>query len=204
MTDDTQPLEPTRRERKRERGQLDIVDAAFDILSRGGSAALTLQAIADEADVAVQTIYNRVGNRAAILMALADRAFEVNRAYMEPAYASLGESIDDLIRVAEAYARFAVEHPNEFRFLAEPPESDAVAAAVTAAVAEQNTRLESALRSASDRGIATALDPAATSEVLWAAMNGVLLLAIRRRLDDSALQRLVSTFVTIVRDGLAR
>ncbi len=37
---------------------------------------MTLAAVAERADVAVQTIYNRVGGRDAVLMAVAERALQ--------------------------------------------------------------------------------------------------------------------------------
>lgn len=39
-----------------------IVDAAEAVMLESGSDALTLDAVADRADVAVQTIYNRIGD----------------------------------------------------------------------------------------------------------------------------------------------
>ena len=67
-----------------------IVDAAENVVLESGADALTLEAVADRADVAVQTIYNRVGGRSAVLIAVAERALEQNRQYMDAAYAAPG------------------------------------------------------------------------------------------------------------------
>ena len=67
-----------------------IIDAAQALLTEGGPAALMLDAVAERADIAVQTIYNRIGGRSALLIAVAERALEENRSYMDAAYAAPG------------------------------------------------------------------------------------------------------------------
>lgn len=67
-----------------------IVEAAEELLAEGGPSALTLEAVAERADVAMQTVYNRVGGRSAVLIAVAERALEDNRQYMDAAYATPG------------------------------------------------------------------------------------------------------------------
>ena len=57
-----------------------IIDSAEALVNEHGSAALTLDALAAVCGVTVQTIYNRVGGRSAILIADAEKALEENRA----------------------------------------------------------------------------------------------------------------------------
>ncbi|PQP21934.1 TetR/AcrR family transcriptional regulator [Rhodococcus opacus] len=183
-----------------------IVDAAEEVVLEYGSDALTLDAVADRADVAVQTIYNRVGGRSALLVAVAERAFDDNRQYMDAAYAAPGAPVDRILRAAEAYARFAAERPHQFRLLVEPPNEPDALARVADLVAEQNSKLAAALaEGVADGSINPHLDPATAATALWAAMNGILALtwrADRLRSDDAQARELVTTMTTMITQGL--
>ncbi|WP_244117496.1 hypothetical protein [Burkholderia contaminans] len=56
-----------------------------------------------------------------MLIAVAERALEENREYMDAAYASDGDVETKLRCMATAYARFAKARPHQFRILVEPP-----------------------------------------------------------------------------------
>ena len=76
----------SRQERKRIATRETIVDAAERLLEEGGPDAVTLPAVSNLADVALQTIYNRVGGRNAVLLAVAERAYAANRVYADQLY----------------------------------------------------------------------------------------------------------------------
>ena len=184
-----------------------IVDAAEAVmLGEGGAEALTLEAVADRADVAVQTIYNRIGGRSALLIAVAERALEENRQYMDAAYAAAGTPVERILGAAEAYTRFAAERPYQFRLLADPPNEPSALERVADLVDEQNTKLAAALQDGiADGSINPSIDPATTATTLWAAMNGILSLrgrADRLRADDAQVEQLIATLIAILTDGL--
>jgi AcrR family transcriptional regulator len=89
-----------------------IIDAAQALLDEGGPTALTIPAVSERADVAVQTIYNRVGGRDALLLAIAERALEANRVYMDQAYTTPGTPIERIERAARAYGASPPSAPN--------------------------------------------------------------------------------------------
>ncbi|MGK8509662.1 TetR/AcrR family transcriptional regulator [Nocardia asiatica] len=198
--------ETTRTARRAAATRRAIVDAAEEIMLECGSDALTLDAVANRADVAVQTIYNRVGGRSALLIAVAERAFDDNRQYMDAAYAAPGRPVDRILRVAEAYTRFAIERPHQFRLLIDPPNEPDALIRVADLVAEQNSKLAAALaEGAADGSINAHTDPYTAATALWAAMNGILALswrADRLRSDETQVRELVTTMLTMVTDGL--
>lgn len=197
---------PSRTARRAAATRESIVDAAQALLTDGGPAALALEAVAQRADVAVQTIYNRVGGRSALLIAVAERALEENRAYMDAAYAAPGAPRERVLRAAAAYARFAAERPHQFRLLADPPEEPEALERVAELIEEQNTKLAAALREGvAEGGLNPALDPDLTASALWAMMNGLLGLAWRAdrlRADPQRLSALWETAVAVLLDGL--
>jgi len=185
-----------------------IIDAAEELIVETGSDALTLDAVSDRADVAVQTIYNRVGGRSALLIAVAERALEDNRQYMDAAYAAPGTPFERILKAAEAYARFAAERPHQFQLLADPPNEPDALGRVAELVEHQNTKLAAAINDGiADGTINPHLDPVTASTTLWAAMNGVLALrwrADRLRANDTQVHDLVATTIQILSAGLRR
>jgi AcrR family transcriptional regulator len=183
-----------------------IIDAAQALLTEGGPAALMLDAVAERADIAVQTIYNRIGGRSALLIAVAERALEENRAYMDAAYAAPGGPQERILQAAAAYARFAAERPHQFRLLADPPEEPEALERVAELVEEQNAKLAAALREGIAEGsLNPALDPELTATALWAMMNGLLGLAWRAdrlRAEPQRLSALLDTAITVLLNGL--
>ncbi|TSE00442.1 TetR/AcrR family transcriptional regulator [Skermania sp. ID1734] len=170
----------TRTERRKAATRRAIIDAAEQIVIERGADALTLEAVSERADVALQTIYNRVGTRSALLVAVAERAQEDNREYMDAAYATPGSPVERVMNAARAYLRFAVERPHQFRILADPPNEPEALQRIAELTIEQNAKLEAALRDAAAEGLIPAtVDPALTAKALWAAANGILALGWR-------------------------
>ena len=199
-------IKVTRTTRRAAATRAAIVDAAEELLASGGPDAVTLEGIAERADVAVQTVYNRVGCRAAVLIAVAERALEDNRTYMDDASAAPGTPVERIRAASAAYVRFAAERPHQFRLLAEPPDEPAALERVAALVDEQNAKLAAALADGvADGSLAADIDPVTTATALWAAMNGVLGLSWRSdrlRADASHLTELVAAVERVVLRGL--
>lgn len=184
-----------------------IIAAAEELLVTGGEAAVTIDAIAARADVAIQTVYNRVGNRSAVLIAVAERALVENREFMDAAYAAPGTPLERVRRAGDAYARFAALRPHQFRILVRPPNEPEAMARVVELTREQNAKLAQALREGIADGTFRAdLDPELVADALWAALDGLLALAWRSdelRAEEDRLALLRRTFNLIVRQGLA-
>ena len=185
-----------------------IVEAAEELLAEGGPSALTLEAVAERADVAVQTVYNRVGGRSAVLIAVAERALEDNRQYMDAAYATPGTPQERIRAAAAAYARFAAERPHQFRLLADPPDEPAALERVADLVEEQNAKLAAALSDGiADGSITPGIDPRTAATALWATMNGILSLswrADRLRAEPGQLDAIIATAQAMTFHGLIR
>jgi AcrR family transcriptional regulator len=136
--------------------------------------------MSQRADVSVQTIYNRVGGRPALLIATCEKELAELDGYMNTAFASSGSVIERLYAVIDAYARFAREKPVEFRILAERPDDAGALATLETKTATEDNLVEALLREGiQDGSLDPATNPALTARVLWASMNGVLGLAWR-------------------------
>jgi AcrR family transcriptional regulator len=160
-----------------------------------GADALTLPAVSEEADVSVQTIYNRVGGRDAVLLAVAERALAANRVYMDEAYATPGSPVERIRAAAAAYAMFAVERPHQFRLLVAPPDVAPTLPSIAAIIEEQNGKLAQAIRDGqADGSMRADLDADRTATLLWATINGVLGLTWNAALHDVDLASLLADY----------
>lgn len=205
-TADALPATPNRTQRRAAENRSLVVNAAREIVATKGAAALTLEAVAERADVAIQTIYNRVGGRSALLLAVAEQAMEESRAYMDAAYSATGTPEERMLLAAAAYARFALERPHEFRILVEPPDDPEAIVRIAELTSEQNAKLADTVRHGITAGAARPdLDPDDLATVLWATLNGLLALAWRPgalRVGANDLERLLATYLATVAGGV--
>ncbi len=155
----------------------------------------------------MQTVYNRVGPRSAVLLAVAERALEQNRVYMDAAYASPGTPFERLRLVGQAYFRFATESPHQFRLLNNPPQLPEALTRVAALTQEQNGKLVALLRAgAADGSMRADLDPELLADILWTALDGLFALSWRvddLRADEARMHELRRTFDALITRGLA-
>jgi len=101
------PAQRTRRAEKAERTRRQILRAAHDLFLAGGYAPTTIESIATEADVAVETVYARFRNKAALLEAI-----------LEPAIVGADDGTDIFDRPEIAAIRDAADHGSQIQQLA--------------------------------------------------------------------------------------
>jgi AcrR family transcriptional regulator len=87
-----------------------IVDAARDLLERGGPSKVTMQAVADRVGVRAPSLYKRVADRDALLQLVAE-------ATVEDLGGRLAASDRTLVGLARAYRAFAHARPEGFRLM---------------------------------------------------------------------------------------
>lgn len=175
-----EPAALTRTQRRAAEMREHLIDIAEGLLVEGGAAGVSADEVARRADVSLQTVYNRVGRKPDLLIAIAERAMEVNRRYVDAAYSGGGTVEDRALRIFSAYTRFAFEHPQQFRILANPPGEPQALARIAAMAREQNAKLAQLIHDGVEAGLLdTRLDPVVAANALWAMMDGMLQLALR-------------------------
>ncbi|MHC1559312.1 TetR/AcrR family transcriptional regulator [Actinomycetospora sp. C-140] len=97
----------TRREQQAAQTRRRIVDAATALFADPGYAATTISAIAERADVAVETVYARFRNKAGVLDAV-----------LEPAVVGNDQGLDILDLPAIAEVRASTDQREQMRLLA--------------------------------------------------------------------------------------
>lgn len=82
-----------RRERSREKRRQRFLDAASALIDRDGLSGVTMQAIADELDCAIGTIYTYFNSKAALITALQTQAVEI----LEGSYITARTTWDEVL-----------------------------------------------------------------------------------------------------------
>lgn len=169
--------------------------------------------IAAAAGVAVASIYNNFGSKIGLYAAIADRALDVDRAYMDRAYTPDRSPIEQLEAAGVEYLRFYLEHPRFFRLLSAPPPLGSypgaadIAERLAARIDEQNSRMVDAIERGIAQGTIRPVDPRRCATVLWASWTGIISLGWRPdslRETDDGITELLELAARLVRGALAR
>ncbi|MFI5614528.1 TetR/AcrR family transcriptional regulator [Amycolatopsis sp. NPDC051903] len=107
----TQPAEQHNRGR--------FLDAALAVLTDRGVGGLTVRGVAEAAGASTITVYTRFGGRTGLLDALYERAFDLLREQLLDVPPESDDGVADLLEVALAYRRFALESPARYAMMFE-------------------------------------------------------------------------------------
>lgn len=188
-----------------------LLSAAERLFSERPVGEVTVEEIATTAGVAVGSVYNHFGSKAGLHAALADRAMEADRRFMDQAYVPGRSPVEQLYAAAEEYLEFYLANPEYFRMLAFPadpgsyPAGRDLAERLAASVDKQNGRMVEALRRGIAAGAIREVDPDDVATVLWAAWNGIISLGWRAdplRRSAEELRRLLRVATDAVAHGL--
>jgi AcrR family transcriptional regulator len=140
-----------------------------------------MEELAEEADVAVGSIYAHYGSKEGVYTALIDRALELDKQYCDEGFDAGNSPVERLLGLAEGYLRFARAHPGYFQlFRFPPPDRPSAESAPTATarvarrIKDETERMADQLQQAIDEGIGRPVDAKSTATFLWAAWDGVI------------------------------
>jgi AcrR family transcriptional regulator len=187
-----------------------IIDATEALALDLDLGEVTMEEIGHAADVPVEAVREHFGSMEGLALALAERAFEANVVYMDAAYSSSADPVEQLRAAARWYVTFHEDHPASFRLLAFPHgpggrggPAGVIADRIADKIRAQNERLAQALRQGIDTGVIRAVDPDLAATFLWSAWNG--LVSLRWRPDHLSCERdELDALVDLAVDVLAR
>lgn len=88
-----------------------IVDAALVLLATEGPESLTTRRVASAAGTTTMTLYSRFGDKQGIEQAVAMEGFTRLSAAMAEAATGRRKPLESIVKVAQAYRRFAIDNP---------------------------------------------------------------------------------------------
>lgn len=173
------------RNRRGEGTQLrsDIVRAATELLDAGGTEKdVTLRAVARQAGISAPSIYPHFTHVDAILLAVAQAAFDELRLHLHgaDADASTGGPVPRLRAVCSAYLAFARDRPHRYRVMFAGVWNARDATARTPGLEQAATLgadafevLVEAVRRCVESGGSAGVDPAGDATALWVGLHGL-------------------------------
>src|SRR3954451_1511487 len=108
LTEESSP-----RERRYQRTQQAILNAARSLLSEGGAEKLSIRAIADRIDYSPAALYEYYGSKEEIIGALCWEGHRTLKRCMEQVPLSLAPD-EYLLEIGMAYIQFALQNPDYF------------------------------------------------------------------------------------------
>jgi len=173
--------EGSRTDRRKARTANAIRDAAERLFIGRGYSATTMDELAQEADVAVGSIYAHFGSKEGVYSALIERALELDKQYCDAGFDAGSSPAERLLGLAEGYLRFAREHPGYFQLFRFPPPdrpgaelTPTATARVAQRIKDETRRMAGEIQRGIDEGLGRPMDANITATFLWAAWDGVI------------------------------
>lgn len=190
-----------------------ILDASERHFLERGFESAKVDAIAEDADVSVGSLYNHFGPKESLYQAVVERALDLFETYLDEDRDTDLTPLEQTLDTAGRLARFARERPGQMRLLCivESPAthdelieiSDRVAKAMAARERRTAALIELAIR----QGQVKPLNPRDAAAFLWSAWKGMLTLGPRAERaqpgHDRELRALLEAGLRIVVGGLA-
>jgi TetR/AcrR family transcriptional regulator len=203
---------PTRGARRKARTTSAILEAAERVFVDRGYHPAHMEEIAATADVSVGSLYGHFGSKAALYLAVVERALALQERYLEDALSGRRPAAERLSRTGEAYLRFYFDHPGYFRLLTFPPAATGPRTSETVGLLSKRAsqligRIAATIERAVAEGDAAPCHPEHTAKFLWGAWTGVIALHLRPdplRLSDEELAAVLEEGRRIVRAGMLR
>lgn len=171
----------SRSERRKARTATAIRDAGERLFISRGYSTTTMEDLAEEADVAVGSIYAHFASKEGVYGALIERALELDKQYCDEGFHSGDSPAERLLGLAEGYLRFAREHQGYFQLFRFPPPdrpgaelTPTATARVGQRIKDETERMAGEIQLAIDEGIGRPVDAESTARFLWAAWDGVI------------------------------
>jgi len=206
----------SRREREKAQRRDDILRAARDVFFTRGFHAATVDDVAVEAEVSKGTVYLYFDTKETILAHLLLEGLDMLVAELEAAYAADQRlsAHTRLRRMADAYLKFFQQNPEYYRLLMAFDRGQFQASIDPGVYQEVHARslhgiqwLERAVIQAQTEGLIAVESPREAAGVLWAGLNGVLVLLshpLRAEIVATDLNSLYRTMTDVLIDGLGK
>jgi AcrR family transcriptional regulator len=161
-----------RREREKEEVRNKILDAARERFAAEGYDKVTMRGIAEAIEYSPTTIYLHFQDKDALVRELCNVDFGRLLEAMEHAPVP-AEPVEAIRQLGRAYVAFALEHPNQYRFMFMTPIAPLGERQEDSPGALSFGHLLAAVERAVAAGRFRRVDPVTAAQVLWMSVHGV-------------------------------
>ena len=174
-----------RRERYKEEIRQKILDAARELFVQEGYDAVTMRRIADRIEYSATAIYLHFKDKRAVLIGLCDEDF-LRLARELQKIGRIEDPVERMRQSGRAYVRFALEHPNHYRWMFMTPHPDLGPEESEIRIGNPEEDAWAFLRGTVAEAIDAGLlrpeltDPDLVAQAVWGAVHGVVSLHIAK------------------------
>ncbi|MFN6462927.1 MAG: TetR/AcrR family transcriptional regulator [Nostoc sp. DedVER02] len=185
-----------------------LIAIATELLSEEGAHSLSLRKISQRAGVSHNAPYMHFADKEAVLAAIAEEGFRLLSTQVETAVDKVNKNTkQQLIAASSAYVNFALQHSNHLQvmFCYYNPEKYPSLIEVSQASLDQLFKI---VQAGQKDGTLIAGNPHEITKTIWALVHGVAAISIAYESkillpEKNSAQEVVSTFVTLLLNGLA-
>ncbi|ACC81637.1 TetR/AcrR family transcriptional regulator [Nostoc punctiforme] len=186
-----------------------LIAIATELLSEEGAHSLSLRKISQRAGVSHNAPYMHFADKEAVLAAIAEEGFRLLSAQVETAVDKVNQNTkQQLIAASSAYVNFALQHSNHLQVMFCYYNREKYPSLIEVSQASLD-QLFKIVQAGQKDGTLIAGNPHEITKTIWALVHGVAAISIAYESkillpEKNSAQEVVSTFVTLLLNGLAR
>jgi AcrR family transcriptional regulator len=176
-----------------------FIDASLELVTERGVEGLTLRDLAKRVGVTHPAVYRYFPDKASLLASVAEEGFWSMRSAVIKACAPYPDTRTRFNKLADAYVRFAVEHPAHFRLMFGPEAAEkwANASLRAAETATFNLCLD-AVAEGQRSGLVRQGDPREVALAGWAMIHGLASLVLNGLVNSTGVDSTSSEYLARV------
>ena len=184
-----------------------LLTAALRIIEERGTEALSIREVGNEVGVSRNALYRHYRSKSALLAKVATVGFrQLQQDLSQASGKAVRSQADPLVAMSVAYVRFALSHPAHYRVMFGPFIDRKDFPDLEAAGTEAFAELLQGVRSEQAAGSLVNDDAHRLSQVIWAQVHGLAMLAINgqlahKKVAPASIQPLVRYAVNGMRAG---
>lgn len=210
----------TRKERERKARKELIIDVTEKIIEESGFENITMDEIAEKAEMGKGSLYLYFKNKNSIFLAICDRGSQILTQDMSQVLTQDITGLEMVEKLGQCYFRFITDNPlyfNAFNYYEGLRHRDALPEGPMARKCEENARqamtyiVRSLQIGMQDGSIDSTFDPKQLGLIIWGASKGIVHMAFMKQKEDHmavlddidfSLESLIKTFMQLVGQGM--
>lgn len=210
----------TRKERERKARKELIIDVTERIIEERGFENITMDEIAEKAEMGKGSLYLYFKNKTSIILAICERGSRILNQSMSQVLTMDLTGLQMIEKLGQSYFQFIKDNPlyfNAFNYYEGLKNRDALSGSQMAKMCEENARqgmtyiVRSLQIGMQDGSIDSSYDPKQLGLIIWGASKGIVHMAYMKQREDHmpvldeidfSLESLIETFMQLVGQGM--
>lgn len=163
----------------------DIISVSRELLLKEGFGKISMRKVARRADVTATSIYLHFKNKDELILALVEESIRNLGNQLKEAVRPDADPVQQLKDVADAYIRYALDHPQEYEviYMVRPEEMPKYPKEKFQQIRKVYELIADVIREGKEKQLFDVDDELISAYTIWAQIHGVVSVVLNRRLD---------------------